>query len=468
MRYVESDPPGPEEVQLAETTEERLRRENEELRRKLREHEALAHGAAAAAPAVKPVRPTRASLWLISLGVIAVIAVAFWAGYVPRAKLETTIQTEARDQEGALPLVNVIPVDRAPAKTELELPGNIQPVTEAPILARADGYIKTRRSDIGDRVKAGQLMAEIEAPELDQQVRQAKATLQQAQASLDQSSANYAQGKANEELAAVTAKRWSNLAGRGVVSRQENDQYQAQYQSQAANLEALEKAIAAARSNVASSEANLGRLQELQGYEQVKAPFDGVVTLRNVDVGTLITAGTTLLYRIAQTGMLRTYLNVPQSDADAIRVGQPAVLSMPNLPGRHFSGTVARTSNSLDPASRTLLVEVQVRNTDGSLLPGMYTLVDLNTARIAPPLMIPGDVLVVRAEGPQVATVGSDHIVHFRKIAIGRDFGDRLEVNSGLEAGDWVIPNPSDSIREGVKVHPVLSVPKPAAKGAGK
>ncbi len=404
----------------------------------------------------------------MALGLLVLIAVAFFAGYIPRLRRETQIQTEARDQIDALPRVNVVAVTRSGATSKLELPGNIQAVTEAPILARADGYIKTRLADIGDHVKAGQLVAEIEAPELDQQVSQARANLQQAQAALDQANANYDQGKANKELAGVTARRWSNLASKGVVSRQENDQYQAQYLAQVASLQALEKAIAAARSNVTSVQANLSRLEELQGYKLVRAPFDGVITLRNVDVGTLITTGSTLLFRVAQTGVLRTYVNVPQTNADAIRTGQQAVLTVSNLPERRFAGTVTRTSNSLDPVSRTLLVEVQVHNTDGLLLPGMYTQVDLNSSRADPPLWIPGDTLVVRSDGPQVALVRPDHSVHFQKIEIGRDLGDHLEVVGGLKAGDMVIPNPSDAIREGVQVNPVSQAQKPDAQGAGK
>jgi RND family efflux transporter MFP subunit len=337
----------------------------------------------------------------------------------------------------------------------LELPGNIQAVTEAPILARADGYVKTRMVDIGDRVRAGQPVAEIEAPELDQQVLQAQANFQQATAALDQALANQRQGKANTELARVTADRWKTLAGKGVVSRQENDQYQAQYQAQVANLDSLEKAVAAARSNVAAAQANLSRLNEVQSYRVVKAPFEGIVTLRNVDVGALVNAGSTLLYRIAQMGVLRTYVNVPQSNSDSIHIGQTAQLTVSNLPGRKFSGTVARTANSLDPNSRTMLVEVQVQNKDGVLLPGMYALVDLSSSRATPPMLLPGDALIVRADGTEVAEVRPDHTIHLQRIQVGRDYGDRLEIISGLKPGDLVIANPSDTVREGIKVDPV-------------
>ncbi len=445
--------PDQPESQAVESTEERLRRENEELKRQLREHRRLSESTTG--PGGKRWHPSALTIFLIALVVTLLIAAGFLAGYIPLQKRETVIRDQAREQEQALPRVEVTEIGRSASKSELVLPGNIQAVTEAPILARADGYIKSRMVDIGDRVRAGQPLAEIEAPELDQQVRQAQANLQQTRAALDQALANERQGKANAELARVTADRWKALAGRGVVSRQENDQYQAQYQAQLANVDALEKAIAAARSNVSAAEANVSRLNEVQGYRVVKAPFEGVVTLRNVDVGALVNAGSTLLYRIAQMKVLRTYLNVPQTNADSIHAGQAAQLTVANLPGRKFRGTVARTANALDPNSRTMLVEVQVPNDDGALLPGMYALVDLSSPRANPPVLLPGDALIVRSDGTQVAVVRSDHTIHLQKIQVGRDYGDKLEVLSGLEAGDLVIANPSDSVREGVKVEPV-------------
>jgi RND family efflux transporter MFP subunit len=452
MRHSEPDQPKSQAVE--ETTEERLRRENEELRRQLAEQKRPAHGQHAGLSG-KVWHPSAVTIWSIALLIAVLIVAAFFAGYVPLQKRESLIQTQAREQEDALPRVDVMEVGRSSGKSDLVLPGNIQAVTEAPILARADGYIKSRKVDIGDRVRAGQPLAEIEAPELDQQVRMAQANLQQTTSALDQALANQRQGKANADLARVTADRWKNLSGKGVVSRQENDQYQAQYQAQVANLDALEKAVAVARSNVAAAEANLSRLNDVQSYRVVKAPFDGIVTLRNVDVGALVNAGSTMLYRIAQMNVLRTYVNVPQSNADSIHTGQTAQLTVSNLPGRKFSGTVARTANALDPNSRTMLVEVQVQNHDGVLLPGMYALVDLSSARTNPPVLLPGDALIVRADGTEVAVVRPDHTIHLQKIQVGRDYGDKLEVVSGLEPGTLVIANPSDTVREGVKVDPV-------------
>jgi RND family efflux transporter MFP subunit len=355
-------------------------------------------------------------------------------------------------------------VRRASDRSELELPGSIQAITEAPILARADGYILRRMVDIGDRVQAGQSLAEIEAPEMEEQVRQSKANLQLAQAAVDQALANYQQGKSDTELARVTADRWKNLASKGVVSRQENDQYQAQYQSHVSGLQSLEKAVGVQRSNVAAAEANLARIERMQSYLMVKAPFAGVITLRNVDVGALVNVGSTLLFRIAQTGTLRTYLNVPQAQSSGVRLGQLARLSVTNLPGRQFTGNVARTANALDPASRTLLVEVHVPNPDGALLPGMYARVDLVSARTNAPLLIPSDALIARGAGTEVAVVRQDHTVHLQKIEVGRDYGDRLEVISGLTDGDTVIPNPGDAAREGLQVQPVPVAEKATQK----
>jgi RND family efflux transporter MFP subunit len=279
--------------------------------------------------------------------------------------------------------------------------------------------------------------------------------VQQSEAALDQALANLEQGKSDLEFARVTAERWSHLWTQGVVSRQENDLYHTQYQSKIAGVNALEKAVGVQRGNRAAAEANLGRLREMQQYRAVKAPFDGIVTLRNVDVGALVNAGSTLLFRIAQADTVRTYVNVPQINASSIRPGQTARLHVSNLPGRYFTGSVARTANSLDPASRTMLVEVHVRNPDGALLPGMYAQVEFNSARREPPLLVPSDALISRADGTSVALVRPDHTVHLQKIEVGRDYGDRLEVTGGLREGDTILSNPGDFGREGVEVNPV-------------
>ena len=430
------------------STEDDLRAEIDELRRRLEERSASEH---AGAP------PSRHTIRSLVLLVAVVLVAAFVIGYIPRHRRELQLVAEADTRNESLPQVSVMTARRAEARGTLVLPGNIQAVTEAPILARAEGFIVRRYVDIGDRLAAGQLMAEIEAPDLDQQVRQAQAAVEQAQADLERAAAALEQGKANESLAKVTAQRWDNLVRRGVVSKQENDQNQAQYQAQSASVRALERAVAASKSNVSAAEANVARLSELRGYLKVRAPFAGVVTLRNVDVGALVNAGSTLLFRIAQTNLLRTYVNVPQSNAADVHVGQTATLSISESPDARFSGRVTRTANALDPASRTLLTEIQAPNPDGKLMPGMYVQVDLNLPRKDPPLLIASDTLVVRPEGTLVALVGGGNVVHFQRVTVGRDFGDRIEVLSGLIEGERAIVNPNDSVQEGVKVQPVAA-----------
>jgi len=433
-------------------TEEELRAEIERLKRQLEqnkprgEHSALEH----------PKRPSGGRIAFMLVVAAVIFLAAFLGGYIPHHRRDMQITAEASAAGESLPEVTVVAVKKASSIGDLVLPGNIQAVTEAPILARASGYVQRRYVDIGDSVTAGQLLADVEAPELDQQVRQAQAALEQSQSDLERSVAALDQGKANQSIAQVTATRWENLVKRGAVSKQENDQYQAQFQAQSANVKALERAVDAAKGNIAAMQANLARLTDMQGYLKVKAPFAGVVTLRNVDVGTLVNTGSTLLFRIAQTNLLRTYLNVPQSSASDVHVGQMASLATPELPERKFSGAVTRTANALDPASRTLLVEVQVPNPEGKLLPGMYVEVDLHLPRKDPPLLLPSDTLSVRPEGTMVAVLDSSNSVHFQRVVIGRDYGSQIEILSGLSAGQRVIANPNDSVQEGVKVHPVL------------
>jgi RND family efflux transporter MFP subunit len=258
------------------------------------------------------------------------------------------------------------------------------------------------------------------------------------------------------------ARRSTQLVAKGAVSKQDDDQAQAQYNSKLAAVESLEKAIDVQRANINAAQSNVARLEKMESYCVVQAPFDGVITLRNVDVGALVTSGSTLLFRIAQTAALRTYINVPQTYADSIRPGEPATLTVSNLPGRQFAGQVARSASALDPSSRTLLVEIRVPNPDNALLPGMYSQVELSSVRADPPLLVPSDAMIVRADGAQVAVVRSDHTVHLQKIEVGRDYGDRIEVLKGLREGDMIVSNPSDVAREGVQVDAV-----PAAS-AGK
>ena len=401
-------------------------------------------------------RPTRTTIAALILGALVFLIVAFLAGYLPLQQREATLRAEADAQQRGLPRLVVMRVERGPTQNEIKLPGTMQALTEAPILARTDGYLKRRLVDIGDRVRASQVLAEIDAPEVDQQIHQAEAAIEQAAAAADQAQANLEQGRAIRELARVTAERIQRLTERGISPEQDGDQSRAQLAAQDANVQALEKAILAQRSNLAAAKANLARLQELQGYRLVKAPFDGVITLRNVDVGALVSTGNTLLYRIAQIGTLRTYVNVPQAYVTAVRVGQSAALTVSHFPGRSFQGTVARTANALDPATRTMLVEVDVPNADGALFPGTYAEVDLSGSRTNPPLVVPAAAILFRTDGAQVAVVQADHTVHLQKIDVGRDYGDRVEILQGVEEGATIVAAPGDSARDGAKIVPVL------------
>jgi len=406
-------------------------------------------------------QPTRTTIAALLLGVLALFGIAFLAGYLPLQQREATLRAEADAQERGLPRLAVIRVGRGTDRNEIKLPGTMQALTEAPILARTDGYLKRRLVDIGDRVRAGQVVAEIDAPELDQQIHQAEASVGQAEAATDQAQANLEQGKANRELARITAERTKMLTARGIAPLQEGDQSQAQLSAQDANVRALEKAILAQRSNLVAGKANLARLQELQGYRLVKAPFDGVITLRNVDVGALVSTGSTLLYRLAQIGTLRTYINVPQSQVNSVRAGQAAALTVSHFPGRSFRGIVARTANALDPATRTMLVEVDVPNADGALFPGTYAEVDLSGAQVNAPLVVPAAALVFRTDGAQVAVVQADQTVHLQKITVGRDYGDRVEILQGLTEGATILAAPGDAAREGARIVPVTRDARP-------
>ena len=400
-------------------------------------------------------RPAGATISALLFGLVVLIVVAFLAGYLPLQRREATLRAEADAQQRVLPRVAVIRVGRGTDQNVLKLPGTTQALTEAPILARADGYLKQRLVDIGDRVQAGQLVAEIDAPELDQQIHQAEAAIEQADAAVGQAEAALEQGKANRELARITADRWKMLVERGISPLQEGDQSQAQLAAQDANVKALDKAIQAQRSSLAAVKANLARLQEIRAYRLVKAPFAGVITLRNVDVGALVGAGTTLLYRIAQTGTLRTYVNVPQVSVNAVHVGQTAALTVSQFPGRTFHGTVARTANALDAANRTMLVEVDVPNPDGALFPGTYAEVDLSGSRPDVPLVVPAAAILFRTDGAQVAVVTPDQTVHLQKITVGRDYGDRVEIVQGISEGTTIVAAPGDAAREGAKIVPV-------------
>jgi multidrug efflux pump subunit AcrA (membrane-fusion protein) len=415
---------------------------------------------------------------LLALAVVALMAALFLAGYLPRHGREQGLQAGARAEETNVPIVNVAKIRKSPPTSELLLPGSMTPVTEAYVYARSSGYVKKRYVDIGDHVKQGQLLAEIDAPDLDQQVFQAQAALSQARAALNQTEAALEQAHSQERLTKVTLDRWMTLVSKGVLAKQEGDQKQADYDNAAATVRVAEANIRAARENVRASEANVARLLELQSYEKVKAPFTGVVTSRGIDEGSLISAsgagqGTPAigsstanangseLFRLAQVGVLRILINVPQAYCSSVHTGMPATVTLQENSRRKYTGKVTRTANSIDQNTRTLLTEVQVVNQDGSLLPGMYADIQFIGERLDPPLLAPGDSLVTRSNGTQVAVVGPGNKIHFQLVQLGRDYGAEIEITGGLKGGETVVINPSDDVREGDEV-------KPAAKQNSK
>ncbi|MDQ2948015.1 MAG: efflux RND transporter periplasmic adaptor subunit, partial [Acidobacteriota bacterium] len=330
-------------------------------------------------------KPPRSRLILIAIGILTLLVVLFAVGYFPRRHRNQELAKGVADKKQSLPEVSVTKVRVAPANIDLLLPGNITPITEATLSARANGFLRKRYVDIGDHVRKGQVLADLDSPELDQQVQQGRASLSQTKAGLSRAQQGVAQATSNLHLAEVTVQRWKVLADRGVVSRQEFDQKQADYEAQQANVQSAHADVRAAEENVRASEANLQRLIDLQGYERITAPFSGIITARNVDVGSLISSsGNTPLFRMAQIDALRITIQVPEQSVPYIRVGEPAEVTLQEFAGRKFMGKVSRTANSLDANTRTLPTEVMVLNPNGVLLPNMYAQVNLIGSRVTP------------------------------------------------------------------------------------
>jgi RND family efflux transporter MFP subunit len=310
--------------------------------------------------------------------------------------------------------VDVVSAQRDEKPKELILPGTFQAIKQTTIYPRSNGYVESWKVDIGDNVQAGQLLAEIATPEVDQQL---------------------AQARAQEEIAKVTADRWRDLVQKNVVSRQEYDQNQKAYEAAKANLE---------------------QLQKIQGFQQIVAPFAGKIAARNIDIGTLVSAGTgnsgTPLFSIVQSDVLRVYVFAPQENAPSIREGLEAKIILQEYPGQEFDGKVTRTAGALDPQSRTMQVEVQVPNGDGKLYAGMYGQVKFLLTDGNAPIVVPANAFVFRKEGSQVATIENKDRIHWQNIHVGRDFGDRIEVLDGLKENTKVVMNPTDDLREGIQV----------------
>jgi RND family efflux transporter MFP subunit len=363
-------------------------------------------------------------LWFLM--VPAVLVTSAFIG--TKARQKTSQQLNATTRSLEIQTVKVIHPQRGNASSDLALPGMIQAFSQSPIYARVDGYVRTWYVDIGTHVKKGQLLAEIDAPEVDQQLNQARAMLKQAETSL--------------ALAKVTAPRYQELIKTNSVSQQEVDQNNQNLAAQAANVQAASAAVS--------------RLEQMQGFEKIVAPFDGVITLRKTDFGDLVNAGNGgiggELFRISQNNIVRVFATVPEEFSKQVRPGTKASMDLTELPNRHFAAAVTRTTDAIDATSRTLTVELDVPNPSGELLPGAYANVHFQLPLGAAPLVLPSSTVLFQTDGPQVGVVNSQNQVELRKVTLGHDFGDSIQILAGVGPTDAVIANPPDSLTNGMRV----------------
>jgi len=379
-------------------------------------------------PAQNDERPEKRSRLLTYLIGVAIVLVIL--GVFTLLQRRSQYQALAKETETlAIPNVSVFHPTTESTQEDLVLPGTMQAYVESPIYARTNGYLKKWYHDIGTRVKQSELLADIDTPEVDQQLSQARADLNTSQA--------------NANLSKITATRFEELIKTDGVSKQEVDNAAGDYEAKKATVQ--------------SSEANLRRLEELESFKHIYAPFSGVITKRNVDIGNLINAGNggtaAQLFSLAQTDPLRVYINVPEMSAPSIHAGLAAYLELVQYPGQKFQGKVVRTAEAIDQATRTLLTEVDVPNHEGHLLPGGYAQVHLGVKVTGARLQVPVNALLFRTEGLRAVVVDANHKTHLRPLTIGRDYGTSLEVLQGLDATDWLVLNPADSLDEGVEVH---------------
>jgi len=430
-------------------------------------------------------RPRRTTVWVAA--VLAAVAL-LGAGIIPRMQRRARAAETAETASSSLANVLVVKARLTSGSADLELPGNIQALNVASIYARTSGYVQQRLVDIGTPVKAGQLLAVIASPEVDQELAQGRAAVEQARAALEQANANLAQARAqvnqananvaqaqaNEELAATTNDRWTRLVDRGVLPKQQGDERRSAFNARHAETNAAIAAettaeanvgsrtadVSAARAAIDAQLANVRRLEQMQSFERVLAPFDGVVTERRIEKGDLISAGSGSdrnLFTVAQSTTLRIQVSVPQNYAVDLQPGQDAEVTLRERPGETFHGKIARTAESIAAATRTLLTEVQVNNSSGRLLPGMYAEVKFTLQRSHPVVLIPGSALVANAQGTRVARVGQDRRVHLITVQTGRDLGTEIEILSGLSGSEQVINNPPDNLSDAQQVNVIAS-----------
>ena len=398
----------------------------------------------------------RALSILLLLGLLA--GAVFYVGWAPRNARIQMIEAEAKSNAEERLAVTTTKVKMSKPVREIMLPGNVGAIGETPIYARAEGYIIARKVDIGDVVKKGDLLVEIDSPELDQQLRTAKARLEQLRAAASQVKAAIDQAKATAKLAEVNYGRSKQLIEVGIVAKVDLDEKTAVFDARKADVRAQEANLLAADEAIKAQTAEVARVTQLFDFKRVTAPWDGIITQRNCAVGNLITPSAIAagrdLFRLSDMSKLRVFVNVPQANIGDIKVGQKAVVKVPEL-NASLTGSVIRTSNALENQSRTLLAEVNVVNQGGKMLPGMYTQVVIETTGARQLILVPGDTIVTRAEGIFVAVVGAGNKIQFRKIEVGRDFGTEVEAVSGLNEGDQVVVNPSDDVKNGVVVKPI-------------
>ena len=382
----------------------------------------------------------RARQWTLGLAVIAILVAALGFGVWRHYRQYREVQTTAAQHRNSVPTVRVDAVRASPAKMLVTLPATTNAYEAASIFARASGYIEKRYVDIGSRVTAGQILAEITAPELDHQIAQAQANLLQSEATLRQA-------EANRELARVTNQRNSPLVAQNYISKLQGDTDRLNYAAQ-------QQAAAAAEAMIQAQSAQVRVLQQQKVYQKVVAPFDGVITQRNIDVGSLVTADATSgtsMFSMTQSDVLRIQLFVPQDAAFGVSPGVDAVVRVPEIPGRSFPGAVTRIADALQPGTRTLLTEIDVPNPDGVLTPGIYCTVELQIPRKTPSLIVPAGAIIFNRHGLQVAVV-ENGVAHIRKVEVARDLGTEVEVRDGVKDGDEVVLNPPIELQEGGRV----------------
>jgi membrane fusion protein (multidrug efflux system) len=387
-------------------------------------------------------RPTKRGLLFVGAVAVLVVAGLLLAGVLPRAERKAALASAAKTASDRVPQVQVSRAQPAASGAPVVLPGTVQPLQETAIYARASGYVRKWNVDIGVNVKKGDVLATLDLPEVDQELRQAVASAKQAQAGISQSQSELSFAKATND-------RYTALIPSGVVSKQQSEQYSSEADVRQANLEA-------ARAAKGSADANVQRIQELRGFGRLTAPFDGVVTLRSAEVGQLVSPGTgqgTPLFKVAEDDVVRIFVNVPQLYSAGVRVDMDAPTTVREAAGRVFHGSVKRTSRELDVATRTMLVEVDIPNPDRALVSGMYAKVSLGVPRQDSLLLVPATAALIDASGTRVALV-RDGVIHWQKIEIGGDLGDKLAIATGLTDGDSVVVSPSARLTEGMHVQP--------------